>query len=1234
MRVISFMRRAFYILGGLGVALILTAVSLPWWLGGAARGLGGSRGLTFGRYETAGYGRFVLTDVAFVRPGFVVRAGRIDGQTPLVGLWARARGRPGEWRVDRWRVELNPSRPPAESSGPRGWLPLRSQLLSIKLGLQRWLPPTRSAEGEIVWDQGLIKVGRADWMPDGRLDFSGLAWRELSVSGRIDWPFEGDLSLELAQSDTDGFSGVIKSADPGSSLNGLLRFAGNEASWSASFAPSGWLPSELRLETGEWRLPADRLRLAPAYDAVMGALELTWKDERAEVIVQARAQNDQEADPTAPPLTLNVRAQGDFASLSLETFEIDAPGLTARLNQPVVIAQGGRLLSPDSRFTVSADLGNFPWMEAKGSIEGEVVLERLSTGRPLVTARLRGRDLSGPGWIVPALSGDGRLDWPRLEVTQSSLQLGANDVLSLVGSADLALGTLAGVTIEGRVSRQTLERWLPGELGFETATLEARVQGPWRSFEHEGQLAVEQLVIPRVAPLKLRVGWRGVGRVVGAIDGHLIAGTSRIDLEGVLQPDRIELSALRLRQGDQETLKLRSPTVVRWSPHPGAEPFSLDGPGGSIGGRFRYGEIGDLLLEANGISPSLLVDFLPGLSGLNWVVDSLRLEADWDRGPATFTGVAAGRLRSGSEAPADVKVSLRGDPEGIWVERAEVSVANEVALSARGRVPVTFDLFPSAVARLQEDAPLEIEAHSGVSRTFWTRLGELTGLQLQEPELDLLVSGTWRKPRGEATLRIARLSLAFAPKGFRVPPIDALTARWVGDGERVTLEGFTARVAGQAIAADVQLKLPAVREEWTKPAPWFWENLRASIRIPDADLTALSVYLPAWIGTGGRLSLDVAIAPGAQIAGNLSVRDASSRPLGPLGILHEIAADLEFAGRRLEVKRLEAKSGGQPVVVTGTAEWTDDGRLDLGLALKGENLPLVRRAGLLLRSDLDLRLSGGGKGEARVTGTVRLRDSLVLTDLRSLIPKGGPRGAPARRAPYFSIEAEPFARWALEIEVNGPRFLRLRTPVFSGLASARARLGGTLLEPRAVGEVTLDEGSVTLPFATFRVQQGVVSLTEANAFDPRIAVVAASRRFGYDLRMEVAGTVTSPAVTFSSSPPLDSAKVLLMVMAGEAPLDEVTYSGQQRIMRLGTYLGQSLLSRVRSDPARAERFSFTTGERVSRQGRETYGFEYPLDDRWSLVGEYDEFDEYNLGVKWRAFFEQPDPPEEKGEPKP
>jgi translocation and assembly module TamB len=70
-----------------------------------------------------------------------------------------------------------------------------------------------------------------------------------------------------------------------------------------------------------------------------------------------------------------------------------------------------------------------------------------------------------------------------------------------------------------------------------------------------------------------------------------------------------------------------------------------------------------------------------------------------------------------------------------------------------------------------------------------------------------------------------------------------------------------------------------------------------------------------------------------------------------------------------------------------------------------------------------------------------------------------------------------------------------------------------------------------------------------------------------------------------------------------------------------------LLGQLGGDPTAEERLSVSVGERISRQGRETYDIEYELSPRWSLVGEYDEFDEYNVGVKWRVFSEKQKPEE-------
>jgi translocation and assembly module TamB len=106
---------------------------------------------------------------------------------------------------------------------------------------------------------------------------------------------------------------------------------------------------------------------------------------------------------------------------------------------------------------------------------------------------------------------------------------------------------------------------------------------------------------------------------------------------------------------------------------------------------------------------------------------------------------------------------------------------------------------------------------------------------------------------------------------------------------------------------------------------------------------------------------------------------------------------------------------------------------------------------------------------------------------------------------------------------------------------------------------------------------------------------------------------------FTSSPALDSGQLLMMVMTGAAPSNGIGYSNTQRFARLGAYFGQGLLGSFGVDAGNADRLSIVPGETISEQGRETYTVEYKLADRWKWVGEYDQFDDYNFGLKWRLY---------------
>ena len=135
-----------------------------------------------------------------------------------------------------------------------------------------------------------------------------------------------------------------------------------------------------------------------------------------------------------------------------------------------------------------------------------------------------------------------------------------------------------------------------------------------------------------------------------------------------------------------------------------------------------------------------------------------------------------------------------------------------------------------------------------------------------------------------------------------------------------------------------------------------------------------------------------------------------------------------------------------------------------------------------------------------------------------------------------------------------------------------------------------------------------------------LLVNASSRVYGYQISMNVSGTAESPAVVFSANPPLASESILLMLTAGQLPQDELTFTAQQRATALASYLGKTLIDSWALEEPGEERLSIRSGESISVGGRATYHLEYRLFDRWSLIGEYDEYDAMNAGVKYRLFY--------------
>lgn len=1214
--------------------MLLLVATIPLWLGVALRWTPEKWGVRYARYERIGYGRFALHDVDYRRGTVHVTATRVESDSPLVWLVHRWRSQPRETVAGRWTVTVDPSPATANSAGqPKresGWVPLRATLRRVADLLDRWLPQARVGEGTVQWPGGGLQLAGATWTKR-TLTVQHLALRGVVADGTAEFPAAKD-EVNIALHTTDG-AGSVALRNPTNAVDGELTWWDQHATLAGKFGERGWLPAEARLDAGTLNIPGARLKLGDHYATVRGRARVDWDHENFRADITAKGEPVQ--GKPAPPLEAKLLGHGDLQAFTAEALDVALPGITAHLSAPVTVDRKGNFRESGAAFVVQADLAKQPWFSAAGVVEGEARLGGGVAQSPAVEFKLRARDLSAQGVEIASAETNGRFAWPQVDLAAFTLVGRAGEKLTGRGGWDFRAKAAREVGVEGELRRATLARWLPAQPQFESVALKAQVNGPWPTAQHSGELHAMGVEFSGVKPLAVAASWRGVGMKVEKLDVSASAGTTRLTLAGALDTEALQIAGLEVEQGGESRLKLVQPAVLRWRPVLTLESLRLKGAEAALDADLTWSETGRLAVALHDVPSAWFTDLVT-LPGPAWRATWVGLTGRWDRGPMNFSAVVGVAIELGEGRRAIVNLSGRGSADGVRLEALRAAEGDESIVNATGTLPIVFTPHGTKFVTIDERAPLRIDADTAPNASFWQQLSALSGLELKEPHVAVHLKGTWQKPEGDVRLSVAHI--AADPKRFKraLPAIENLELALSADAAAVKLDTLACRVAGQELRGGGRLPIPDGdwTKAWKQPLLLAQRDAEVTFEIPDADVAVLAKFLPAYLAPKGRLHLDLNYRRG-DFGGALRLSGAATRPLGPLGVLQDIEADIRLTKQAMELRSVTARSGGQDVRLSGRVELPEvetflaqrgkeapprDTQPRFDLALKGENLPFVRSTGLLLRGDLDLKLTTPerGRAPALLSGTVRLRDSLFLQDVRSLLP-GGTKSK-ARRPPYFAVELAPFDAWRLDLNVEGHRFMRLRTPVFGGVASARFNLRGTLGDPMALGEVTLDEGTIRMPFASFEVTDGRVALTREQPYEPQLFVVATSRRLDYDLRLEITGGASAPQLAFSSTPPLDHGQLLLMVMAGEPPKDEIAVSTQGRAERIGAFLGQSLLTNF-SDGDTANRLTLTSGEKVTRstEKRETFDAEYKVSDRLSLNAGIDEFDEYYGGVKWRLY---------------
>lgn len=1160
-------RRIFWVLLIAALGVLVAVAAMPLWFTWILRPVAKRLGASYGRYEREGYQRFRLTDVAFTNRSGHFEAKQVEAFLPTIWLWRCLDGQKSEpflaadsWN---WSAASNPARPPASSA---------CQILESdggKIGaLDQWLPKAQLTNGTLRVKGETLRVPQAVW-GGGKLSAQLASPRfeqtfHLQVAVESLAPPKLKVNLDAAALQFHSQL-IIATIQHQVNVEGRALWLSNRIVLDARLPEQGFLPETATLQADSFKIPAGLLKLKH-YQDLTGDLKANWNTNRFTLDLSAKSLP---RSTNWPPIRIEARASGDTNSAQIDLARISTPWLDASLSRQTRLQFKPPYLAQPATLDITADLAKQTWFAAKGKLSGGAVLQPGTTRFPEVRFTVNGNGFSLSNIAANTLQLTGDIQWPA------------------------------------------------------TNSVTLRAGG---------------LKLPHVKPLRVEASCQGQGMDLGQMNLALSAGDSSLQVRGSAQLDGIEkkldVSALEFSRSNRTELALQQPFEATFQRNGAAssnlwaltiQPLILSGKASElrVAGATDWPQTGAFQISASNVNTGLIRELLE--SAVPEVeLENLNFTGGWTNSPVVFHLDSIADWQATNGLAFDVNAQVNGGANGISIHHLSISSQTQTVCHAEGILPVTFEPErTNGFIQINPDGPVRLQASTQTNSILWREIADACGLLLVRPQMQANIHGTWAAPQGQITLRAQRIR--FPQVKHALPALENIDLAAEVNHDEAQISRFHFLLAGQPVQFIAQM--PFQNSFWStlmsqRRLP-DWRKATAHLKIANAELAPFAKLIPEMLSPQGALRADVTLHPGGVLNGALEVTNAATFPLATLGAVRNIQFAVEFTGQAAELTNFSALIGGEPVTATGRMplniqEFNGKGLPPFMIHLRGTNVPLLRQASLLLRADLALALTNPPSGPGMVVGGVTLRDSLFLASLQSLIPEN--TATPAQHPPYFSVAAQPWAGWHLDLQVNGDQFLRVQTPVFHGKASTTMKLQGTLGNPLALGEVKIASGVITFPFGNLSVDQGFISLTSDNPYHPRLFVTAQAQQFGYNVKLEVAGTVDAPVVQFSSTPPLTSQEIVLMLTTGQLPTGiGVSTSTQQLAQGLAMFFGKNLLSEFGLGLGDQNRLTVHSGQQISEAGRPTYEADYQISKRWSLVGQYDQFDQYDLNLKWNVY---------------
>lgn len=1222
---------------GLTFAIVVVSAlfSSPWWIGTVAVDLAKEYDVEISSYETLSFGKIAFEDIRYDDgEGLTASIERVELPTPPVILLARFLGQfaPGIAVYDVKVVDSGPGSTDTsttEAGAPTNLPQLINEYNDLAVLASDWFESITVTD--IVYRESINNF----IVPEARLAFWQLEFQLIPPILNEPLAIELILSpernaekrvLNLTVTSNDAASQIATriTVEPRE-----LKIAGGiidnmtKITFKAEWNEIGIIP--LTAEVTADNFQTGFYKLSNNYEEPNLDIKATWADSKyiIQVIADVKARRD-----GYTTLNSKLKASGDFESITIETLQAEGGWLNVNLSNPVSITFDRLEDIPDAKLTLEANFSQQQLLPLKGTLDADLVVKNRGENLPLVSADWKAQALVFEEYPAADIEGKSQLDWPTMTFDEVIASTEDGSRIELDAKANFYNETLESATAKGEVGLILAQSLGLTDITYATLNFDIEASGPFQAPKHNGKANVTSLTIGQDS-FDSELSWTGEAlrfseiEIAGEANKIDFAMKASADIDDTAISIGIQTASIKVEDYAELTLTEAFNIKINQNRKVHLSRLALDS---TAGGHFEaecslnWPESGMANVSASNVSAIWLGLFLESPLPFPTKLESLSMNANWDKGPIVFDLNANFQGGPVEHAPFQIAMNVKSDGKTTQIERLSASQDSVVLMEATGIVPVEFNPMDPKFVILESDeaADFKLKAKPGAT-AIWQWLEELSGVKVTNPYLDLVLEGSLTSPKGYLSAGFDKIIFSETTPLAHIPDVDDVKVLMNLSPSSVQVENLTLSIADHPLTAKAELPMTTAKwrslvEAYELPGV---ENLTAELDFQEVPISAFDDFLPPAIRTNGSISVTGDIKPGFKWTGRLNVDGVETRPIQPIGALKDITADLELSGTTLTIQKAKANVGGREVTIAGTIGIDDIEKPDYDLTIQGQNIPFVRSPGLIMRGTPDLTLTTNERGATTLGGSIDLNESFYTVDLTAL-GQGGGGGDPNSRFPYFSVTDEPFARWRLDVEITGNDFLRVRTPVFEGKVTADFELNGRLQEPFAFGQASIGKGVVMFPFANFRVQNGTVTVTQDDPYNPQLDVTATSRAYGYDLTMRLTGTPDDPQLTFTSTPSLEPGDILLMVTAGQIP-DDDSRSSQSRLAGLGIFVGNTILVDLGLVDPLDDRLQVYIAEDVSESGRDTIRVIYRINELWALVGQYDRFDAYTLDLKWTIY---------------